>query len=389
MDMQNSWQGSEREGSHGAWRGNGQESRRFGDGNSRRNMARYRETGGWQQEDGGGNRLSLALGWFSIGLGLAQIALPHRVAQMIGIRDDRDTCTVIRAVGMREIATGVGLLTQPHNSGWLKARAGGDVMDLALLGAALASDDTDKEKLIMATTAVLGVTVLDLLGNSQLSSDGGGGMLGNVSPMRFLQGNQDGRQQGYSGQGYGRQRTGQSTGHGIKVKCSVTIDRPAEELYSFWRDFENLPRIMSHLESVQVTSERQSHWKAKAPAGMTVEWDAQLMEDEPNSMIAWRSLENADVQNAGVVRFTPAPGGRGTEVQVELQYNPPGGAIGAKIAKLFGEEPEQQIREDLRRFKQLMEAGDVTLSDATIHGSNLRQRPAQPPKEEIHQSVTR
>lgn len=338
---------------------------------------RFREMDGWQQEDGGGNRLARALGWFSIGLGLAQIALPRRVAQMIGVRDDRYTCAVIQAVGMREIATGVGLLAQPHNSGWLKARAGGDIMDLSLLGMALASDDTDKEKLIMATTAVLGVTVLDLVGNAQLSSDGDNGMMGNRPPMGFLQHDQDGRQQGRSRQGWG-------TREGIEVKQSITIDRSPEELYSFWRDFENLPRIMDHLESVQVTGDRQSHWKAKAPAGMRVEWDAEILEDEPNSRISWRSLENADVQNSGTVRFTPAPGARGTEVHVDLQYKPPGGAIGATIAKLFGEEPEQQISEDLRRFKQLIEAGDITLSDATIHGNNLRQHPAQPPRSEIH-----
>ncbi|WP_406696340.1 SRPBCC family protein [Singulisphaera sp. Ch08] len=108
-------------------------------------------------------------------------------------------------------------------------------------------------------------------------------------------------------------------GREIDVTGSITINRPAEELYRFWRNFENLPRIMTHLESVQVTGDRRSHWKAKAPVGSTVEWDAEITEDRPNELIAWRSLEGADVENSGAVRFVPAPGGRGTEVHVEMR----------------------------------------------------------------------
>jgi uncharacterized membrane protein len=160
----------------------------------------------------------------------------------------------------------------------------------------------------------------------------------------------------------------------------ITINRSANEIYAFWRDFENLPRFMSHLESVQETEGQRSHWKAKAPAGMTVEWDAEIIDDTPGERISWRSLEGADVPNAGSVRFKPATGGRGTVVTVEIEYQPPGGALGAAIAKLFGEEPQQQVSDDLRIFKQVMETGEVVRSDATIHGPHLAQRPAQPPK---------
>lgn len=147
-------------------------------------------------------------------------------------------------------------------------------------------------------------------------------------------------------------------GSGIKVEKSLTINKSPEELYRYWRNFENLPRIMSHLEAVKVTDDKRSHWVAKAPAGTTVEWDAEIYNEKENELIAWRSLENADVDNAGSIRFTPAPSGRGTEVRVSLKYDPPAGIIGATVAKLFGENPEQQLDEDLRRFKQVMEAGE-------------------------------
>ncbi len=148
---------------------------------------------------------------------------------------------------------------------------------------------------------------------------------------------------------------------GIKVSKSVTVNRPVEDLYAFWRDFENLPQFMNHLKSVKVMdgNGNRSHWVANAPAGQTVEWDAEIINEQANRLIAWRSLPDAQIANAGAVMFQPASGNRGTEVKVELEYNPPAGVLGALIAKLFGEEPEQQIDEDLRRFKQYMETGEV------------------------------
>src|SRR5688572_1669023 len=154
--------------------------------------------------------------------------------------------------------------------------------------------------------------------------------------------------------------------HGIHIEQAFLINRPAEELFSFWRDFTNLPRIMTHLERVDVIDDRRSHWVARLPnfGGKHLEWDAEITAEEPNRMIAWRSLEDADVHNSGAVRFAPALGDRGTEVHVFMDYLPPGGAMGNWIAKLFGENPSRVIREDLRNFKRLMETGEIP----TING---------------------
>jgi uncharacterized membrane protein len=122
---------------------------------------------------------------------------------------------------------------------------------------------------------------------------------------------------------------------------------------------------MRHLESVRVTGDRRSHWVAKAPAGKAVEWDAETTEDRPNELIAWRSLPGSKVYNAGEVRFNPAPGGAGTELRVTLEYDPPFGKLGSKVAMLWREEPGQQVADDLRHFKQVMETGEIVLSDST------------------------
>jgi uncharacterized membrane protein len=142
---------------------------------------------------------------------------------------------------------------------------------------------------------------------------------------------------------------------GIHVEESVTINRPLGELYRFWRNFENLPQFMQHLESVAMREEGISHWIAKGPAGMGVEWDARIINEVDNKLIGWQSLEGSTISTAGSVNFDEDP--NGTRVTVHLQYHPPGGKLGAAVAKLFGEEPNQTIREDLRRFKQLMETG--------------------------------
>jgi len=144
-------------------------------------------------------------------------------------------------------------------------------------------------------------------------------------------------------------------GAGVKVEKSVTVHRPVQEVYHFWRNFENLPRFMDHLESVTVIDENRSHWVAKAPAGTRVEWDATIHNEIENQLIAWRSLPGADVNNAGSVHFTSTGSGQ-TEVRVILSYEPPAGKLGAAVAKLLGEEPSKQVDDDLRRFKQVMEA---------------------------------
>jgi len=143
-------------------------------------------------------------------------------------------------------------------------------------------------------------------------------------------------------------------GQGIKVERTITVNRPRSEVYRFWRQLENLPRFMEHLESVTVIDENRSHWVAKAPAGTKVEWEATIHNEIEDELIAWRSLAGSDIDNAGSVHFTPA--GNATEVRVVLSYDPPAGRVGAAVAKLLGEEPGQQVEEDLRRFKQVMES---------------------------------
>jgi uncharacterized membrane protein len=230
-------------------------------------------------------------------------------------------------------------------------------MDLTLLGKALNSEDADRGRVAAATAAVLGVTVLDFLTGRELSGDGGYGSeerAGGIPGLRA------------------------KTSRGVDVVEAITINRPRHEVYAFWHNFENFPRFMAHLESVQRIDEQRSHWKARAPAGAAVEWDAEITEDRPNELIAWRSLPDSQVPNSGQVRFRDAPGNRGTEVIVELKYQPPGGKIGALIAKLFGEEPGQQVKGDLRRLKQVMEIGEIVHSDASIYPG---PHPAQPPED--------
>jgi uncharacterized membrane protein len=292
-----------------------------------------------QKRTTGNGRQGLAtfLGWFSIGLGLAEVFAPRQLSRLIGLNEDHTL--LLRAMGLREITSGIGILSTPRPAGWVWSRVAGDALDLSLLGAALASEDSDKGRVWAATASVAGVTALDVICAEQLSS-----------------------------------------GHSDRAAAfeAVTIDRPPDELYRFWHNFENLPRFMNNLESVRVTGDRRSHWVAKGPAGTTVEWDAETIEDRPNELIAWRSLEGSEVENSGTVRFKPAPGNRGTEVEVEVEYNPPGGLLGAGVAKLFASAPEQLIKGDLYRFKQLMETGEVVHSDASIHQG---LHPAQPPEE--------
>lgn len=161
---------------------------------------------------------------------------------------------------------------------------------------------------------------------------------------------------------------------GIKVVKAVTVRRPAEELYAFWRDLSNLPKIIRHPVEITTLSLTESHWAVSAPGKEPVEWDALVINDEPGRLIAWRSREGADVPNAGTVRFQPAPGDEGTEVVVKLEYDPPGGKLGALVAKLTGEEAGQQVADALRRFKALFEAGEIPTTDGQPVGAPQNRR---------------
>ena len=159
--------------------------------------------------------------------------------------------------------------------------------------------------------------------------------------------------------------------HGIAVTTAFTINKPADELYRFWRKLDNLPQFMEHLESVQVIDDRKSHWVAKAPriVGGKVEWDAQITHDEPNELIAWQSLPGSSVETAGRVRFVRALGDRGTEVHVWMNYMPPGGTIGHWITSMLGQNPRRIVREELHNFKRLMELGEILTINGQSHGT--------------------
>ena len=162
-------------------------------------------------------------------------------------------------------------------------------------------------------------------------------------------------------------------GTGVRGRAAVTIAKPREVVYRFWRNFENLPRFMKHLLAVtNQPDSRLSHWKAEGPAGATVEWMAEIHNDVENELIAWRSLPGSDVESAGSVRFKDAPGNRGTEVLVELTYDPPAGLVGASIAKLFGRDAETEVESDLFRLKEFFETGEVAATEGQPHGPSRK-----------------
>lgn len=272
-----------------------------------------------------------ALGWFSIGLGIIELVAPRQIGRSIGLRGHTG---MLRAFGLREIVSGLGILSQRRPAGWMWSRVAGDILDFAALAAAMPeARPKDRGKITAAAAAVAGVAVADLVCSKRLTD--------------------------------ARRSTEENGALSVHFKKTITINRPAEELYRFWRELQNLPVILPHLRSVQSKAEDQSKslWVAEAPMGGTVEWDAELTEDRAGEVIAWQSLPGSDVDTRGSVRFQKAPGRRGTIVTVEMEYRPPAGAFGSKIAKLFGDAPEQELTNGLRHFKQLMETGEIITTE--------------------------
>jgi uncharacterized membrane protein len=296
-----------------------------------------------------GQRLGTGLGWASFALGAPLVAVPGRVARAIGLDDTPGTRALARGVGVRELAAGAGILAQGRPVAGLWSRVAGDAMDLALLVTGLRGR-SDARRLGIATAAVAGIAAVDVLAASRVTR--------RMTPTKTA-------------------KNGTYT-----VSSGVTVTGSAEDAYALWRDFSRLPAFMTHLESVKVEGDTRSHWTAQGPGGKSVEWDAEIVEDVPGELLSWRSVAGADVTNSGVVRFGPAPGGRGTEVRVELTYEPPGGALGNTVARLLGQEPRQQVTDDLRRFKQVLETGEVLRSDGSPEGRRAgrlaAQRPGQP-----------
>jgi len=269
-------------------------------------------------------QLANALGWFSVALGLTELLMPRGLARAIGAPE---RTSLLRGLGLRELTSGIGILLGGNRDAWVQSRVAGDLIDLALLGASFRARRAKPAKLAAATVAVLGVTALDVLYSTRLARP---------TPVAFSR--------------------------------SVAINRPADELHLFMRNIENLPQLMSHLESVKKIDDRRSHWIAKAPAGTTLEWDVVITEDEPGRRLAWRSVEHADLAHRGSVELRPLAEGRGTALKVSLEFDPPGGAIGAAFGKLFGKVPEVQLARDLRRLKQLLETGEIASTEGQPSG---------------------
>ncbi|MDB4965012.1 MAG: hypothetical protein JWN44_701 [Myxococcales bacterium] len=265
------------------------------------------------QRQRSGVALARGLGWFSIGLGVSQLIAPRGLARLIGVPDHTRSRSTMLAVGVRELMAGFGILSRRGQApGWLWARVGGDMIDLALLVSALRSERSDKRGVFAALGAVAGVTALDTIAAAKLSRSAEG------QSALVLSGTQEARYQ-------------------------VTINRPIEEVYRLWRQ-------LSPIES-----------------------DQELIEELANSRVLSRTK---DARVEYLVTFLTAPGGRGTELQIRLRYDLLGGAIGSAAAKLFHRDPAQRVKGDLRRFKQIVETGDVVHSDASIHRGMHAARPS-------------
>jgi uncharacterized membrane protein len=287
-------------------------------------------------------RVAQALGWFSIGLGVAELVAPRKMAKATGLNGK---AALMPFLGAREITSGIGILASKQPAGWLWSRVLGDVMDLAVLGCGARSSNGNAKRLAVSTAMVAGVAAADIFCSKQATTQ----------------------------VAHGRRKI-----LGVTLR-TVTISRPAKELYQFWRKLENLPQIIPDLKSVTETGARTSHWVARGPAGKDIEWDAEITEDNAADRISWRSLPGATVPNSGTVRFEELPGDRGTVVRLMIDYDPPASGLGARIARLFGKAPEQQAIEFLRKFKQLMETGEI----ATTVGQPAGRKTSYSPKFDV------
>ncbi|MFD6826218.1 SRPBCC family protein [Streptomyces sp. NPDC060085] len=273
---------------------------------------------------------------------MPQVVSPAGFARTLGVDDAARHRTATTAVGVRELAAATGLLGRPHPI-WLWGRVGGDFMDLRMLARALKNHDgRGLGRTVVATVAVTALTATDVYAAVT--------------------------------------RTRRSTL--MELTAVTTITQSPDEAYTLWKDLERLPDFMAHLDEVHVTGPHTSHWQASAPFGKTVEWEAETTQNVPGQLIAWQSVDGADIDNSGEARFVPAPGGQGTEIRVSLRYDLPGGALGKTAARYFGEEPHQQLDDDLRRFKQIAETGEIVRSEGAPGGKRARaefpQHPARP-----------
>ena len=280
--------------------------------------------------------LQVGAGMVVLGLGIAQLLAPRQVTRSTGVHAHPG---VVRASGALSLASALNIFNRGKPAPLGLARLACVALELTLLGrsASHAAARGRSRRLALAGAGIAAAAMLDM-------------------GSAIKQG--------------ARQTMGErSTESGaLAVEKCITINKSPDECYRFWRNFDRFPEFMQHLEAVEKITDTRSHWKAKAPIGASVEWEADITADQPGELLAWHSIDGADVDNGGTVHFEPAPGGRGTVVRVEMQYKPPGGKAGALVTKLFGENPSQQMDGDLRRFKQLIETGEITTTEGQSAG---------------------
>lgn len=298
------------------------------------------------------DRLVVALGCASAIVGARLLLAPRAAVEAIGAGDAPAHRRVAELAGARNLAVAAGLLLR-SSPAWLWARVGGDLLDMTLLGwRAQRSgvlrripgniDRSRATRMGVAAAALAGLTGIDL----------------------------------YAAMTRSRPTTA------LRLTSSVTVAVPALQAYELWRLFERLPAFLTHIDEIRVTGPDMSHWRASAPFGAAVEWDAQIVDDVPGERLAWLSIAGGAVANAGDVAFSPAPGGRGTEIHVTLYYHISGARAAAALARYFGERPARQLDDELRRFKQIAETGEVVRSEGAPGGKYARrdfpQHPARP-----------
>jgi uncharacterized membrane protein len=295
-------------------------------------------------------RRARGLGLVSLGLGVAQLAAPGAVRRLAGVDDSTTSRRIVPLSGARELVHATGLLTARRVGPWAWTRVAGDAIDLATLAVAFTrGTGRHRRRLATMTGAVLAITAIDVVTAVQASRDG---------------------------------PTSARAARPMELTATTTIRKPVADVYAFWRRLDTFAAFMAHVDEVRVTGDRTSHWTVSGPLGQPVEWDAEIIEEVPVTTIAWRSVGDADVPNAGRVMFAAAPDGVSTEVHVSMTYDIPGGQLGRAVAWYFGEEPQRQLDGDLRRLKQVLETGSVVRSDGAPWGKRTRgefpQRPAQP-----------
>ena len=320
-----------------------------------------RRTGGWPAR---------SLGWLGIGLGIAGLAAPGRVARLIGFRDRRTARRTLRLLGARELLTGLAIVSRRRPNRWLWSRVVGDAIDIGLL---LGTTGLGRQGRNGRTPLALGA--LGVVAAADI-----------FTSCRTTLATRAADRENAITPGTPEWEAGTSAGADlVPLRAATTINRPRAEVYAFWRRLENLPRFMTYLGSVRVLDEHRSRWTATAGGKVIAEWDGEIVTDVPDLLIGWRSsTKSKAVTHAGRVRFMDAPGNRGTEVHLEMRVALPGGALAQKAAKIFRKLPEKMAENDLRHLKQILETGGLVVSDASVTTAPHAARPLAPAELKAH-----